>query len=1160
MGINLNQDHSHRRSMKIIQYPKYLPTPMSPLTLMLVGAVLLVETSIASAGSTCTGDSSCGSGEECLHDGIAGTVCPEWCPIAEWNTNAGGFYMYCTSGASITQTNGVSKYECPSGCKCCKEKSSSAKKDTGTCTRNQDCVSDRCGSNSICCKDAGRDGNGLSTGCTKCYSSDGSCQECTENYYLKDYSCVACPSGKTSAAGSTAEDQCRGPPKVAAGESCLRDEDCESGSCANVCLKSESAADCCRAFSSTEYKGQCYGCTIGSFLRYNPQGENVCTKCPTGKTSKQEISSIGGCTKKYKLYDSEDDGCVPLVTQSARGFQMTRRFTGDAACSEPEATPSPCGVDLCCNDGTNVRVKDSYARILTQCRDITNGLNSAYISITPVLKNGGTEYPCGLQSKALEGGRICGLSNDDGDMPSGSHEKCASGQCILMEDETTGTQGIFVCMEQRDVGCYKATKDGRCAKCAANYALQNGHCVRCSAGRTTYSNNEGSRYFTGAPFCCREPSGGVGCASNTCNEAGYCTRCKANFVPANGGGCQPCESGTSSDEGATVCLKNNGQLCSSSDQCSSSVCRDGRCCSSSLSQCVKCSNNGLECITFGGGASCTSESQCSSEKCLGGTCCNDGGTHDKCARCNSKGTCSECDHSSYLKGDDCVEKITAGGLCSSNDMCVSNSCKGGICCGSLSAADGDCEACSFDRDGACKSCSSNYAIAIDGVCKKKKDNENENSQSCQPEECCCECDNYATSSSFTGSFVSSSCTSSDCESNFGTEKCPSTNSRVVAHMSSSSSESDSRSSENSNVDTESEGSELDGSTDTISTSTGTGRDKDEENHDNGMLWVVITIVALAIIAIAAVLIIRNKKVNKSRGASAETKTSVELVVNPMVDEEARDSLPPLHTVMKELALSSWLDAFVLYGVHTTEMLLDEITETDLKKIGMRTNQRMRLMQRINQLQGLSSSAEKFTIELPLEQEGIAAEPANKNWKRRFSVASSTEYYENVLTGKVQSAPPTTFGSEENVSDSGAGEEHETLEDMLKTFNLAFLTEDIMNEFNGDVNLITSEWMDDHCGRLQKSRLATLIAKMNGSLWYTGSTGEYEWWKNAVTGELQYYAPTRTGSMCIPLEDGYFKEGDEEETELPASQPQPRAAQQNWKKAKLKLKMVQAFSS
>jgi len=94
------------------------------------------------------------------------------------------------------------------------------------------------------------------------------------------------------------------------------------------------------------------------------------------------------------------------------------------------------------------------------------------------------------------------------------------------------------------------------------------------------------------------------------------------------------------------------------------------------------------------------------------------------------------------------------------------------------------------------------------------------------------------------------------------------------------------------------------------------------------------------------------------------------------------------------------------------------------------------------------------------------EPTKKNWKRRFSVASNLEFFENVKTGKVQYSEPTEFGGkdDEDTIATEANASTSTLKDQLSDANLSFLYDAIETDFQGDVSLITKNWMKEHCGK------------------------------------------------------------------------------------------------
>ena len=148
---------------------------------------------------------------------------------------------------------------------------------------------------------------------------------------------------------------------------------------------------------------------------------------------------------------------------------------------------------------------------------------------------------------------------------------------------------------------------------------------------------------------------------------------------------------------------------------------------------------------------------------------------------------------------------------------------------------------------------------------------------------------------------------------------------------------------------------------------------------------------------------KSKSVTNPVGSTANKKNSggsVEVTVHAVTDEneEENDGVPMLHEILRELYLTTWLNKMVLYGIHNTQILLSEdVTEETLVEIGMRTAQRIRLIAKMRELKGLK----ELKVKTKAEPKDVANEPAKKNWKRRFSVASNFEYYENTVTGRTQ---------------------------------------------------------------------------------------------------------------------------------------------------------------
>jgi flagellar basal body-associated protein FliL len=152
---------------------------------------------------------------------------------------------------------------------------------------------------------------------------------------------------------------------------------------------------------------------------------------------------------------------------------------------------------------------------------------------------------------------------------------------------------------------------------------------------------------------------------------------------------------------------------------------------------------------------------------------------------------------------------------------------------------------------------------------------------------------------------------------------------------------------------------------------------------------------------------KSKSVTNPVGSTANKKksgASIEVTVHAVIDEnedeneDENDGLPMLHEILQELYLSSWMNKMVLYGIHNTKILLSNlVTEETLVEIGMRSVQRTRLIAKIRQMKGLKT----LEAQTEAEPKNVTDEPAQKNWKRRFSVASNFEYYENTVTGRTQ---------------------------------------------------------------------------------------------------------------------------------------------------------------
>merc|ERR1712166_1124063 len=298
------------------------------------------------------------------------------------------------------------------------------------------------------------------------------------------------------------------------------------------------------------------------------------------------------------------------------------------------------------------------------------------------------------------------------------------------------------------------------------------------------------------------------------------------------------------------------------------------------------------------------------------------------------------------------------------------------------------------------------------------------------------------------------------------------------------------------------------------------------------------------------------------------------IENKFVDLELTDlhvvndiehELPKLHLLLDEINLRSFLNQFIMFGFYNTSHLIDDMKEEDLTQMGMRTLQRRKLLLKIEALKTGMMSDNVF--EETAKEIEINSQPKKKNWKRRFSVASNMEYFENLESGKTQWSAPEAFGGvdePEKTDETSTNLENpltkeqnvKTTADKLQEAKLNTYINQIENVFDNDLNAITHEWMNANMKTIHIRRLKTLIAKENGCLWYSGTTADYNWWMNATNDEVLYFPPTGTTDVVLPVPKTYF---DEDSAKKAENQTPVTRSKKNWKIASAKMRTVNAFS-
>ena len=136
----------------------------------------------------------------------------------------------------------------------------------------------------------------------------------------------------------------------------------------------------------------------------------------------------------------------------------------------------------------------------------------------------------------------------------------------------------------------------------------------------------------------------------------------------------------------------------------------------------------------------------------------------------------------------------------------------------------------------------------------------------------------------------------------------------------------------------------------------------------------------------------------------------------------------------------------------------------------------------------------------------------------------------------------------NISASGStalATQQKTTSELLKEARMSDdVIQTIKTQFADDLNADgLEEWMNDNMKKLPKRRLLTLIAKENGVLWYSGRTGDYDWWMNATTDEYQYIIPNGS-ALIVPVPKSYFEDDSTlvEKTEMSSSKKKWKRAQ------------------
>ncbi|MBU4351875.1 MAG: hypothetical protein KJ939_02225, partial [Nanoarchaeota archaeon] len=328
-----------------------------------------------------------------------------------------------------------------------------------------------------------------------------------------------------------------------------------------------------------------------------------------------------------------------------------------------------------------------------------------------------------------------------------SNEDCSpNGICRTIGNEDGVTEKICVARDEAEPTPTQKIGD----RCSNNGECIDGICqnqfCRCSHEGESVGCQSSDTYCANVGEVCVDKKEELGdcshnyeCLNNLCTENGCSIYCGSSADCASNKRCN-----IEIDLSAGTCPNNmypcgfcgpilepkklGGASCSNHNECSSSICLDGKCIcnavgSASCGTDKYCATVGQTCaIKKLGGASCSNNYECSNN-CLNGKC-----------TCNVAGSTS-CETGKYCVniGQPCIYQKAGGAICSNNDECSSDNCLNSKCTcnavGSASCGTGKyCatagQAC-VNKKFESQTCTANYEClnnqCVSGQCKPEYD-------------------------------------------------------------------------------------------------------------------------------------------------------------------------------------------------------------------------------------------------------------------------------------------------------------------------------------------------------------------------------------------------------------------------------------------------------
>jgi Pretoxin HINT domain len=499
--------------------------------------------------------------------------------------------------------------------------------------------------------------------------------------------------------------------KLDIGGTCMSNDDCLSTFCADgVCCQTDCSATC-MSCAEPSSPGTCVARGAG-----NPPPHGTCAAAAQSTCGLDgNCDGTGNCEKWNNVV------CMPgtcsMATNSETGASMCDGMGNCVA-----ATTVTCAPFVC---------KPDNSACYTTC---TAGSTEC---LSPNVCAGGS---CGPKAN----GANCTTSSE-----------CQSSNCV----------DTFCCDMACTGECQACDVSGKQGMCSQVTGAPHGSRTACTGTGTCGGSCSTSLTACTYPtVSCRTQScsNAIKTVAASCNGAGACpavstTPCTTGFACNSGGtdcnttctGDSNCVSGYWCNTSTSTCTikGGNGTMCSATDQCTSGLCVDGRCCNSACTgQCQACDTasapgtctqvlgapHGSRGACAGSGAcasTCTNTSQttctfptsqCRAQSCASGVQTNaancdgagncPGATTANCAPYVCNGTAcgtsctadSACAAGLFCNTPQCLTTEPNGRTCSTNAQCTSNICVDATCCSS--ACTGQCQFCG-NTSGTCNNIS-----------------------------------------------------------------------------------------------------------------------------------------------------------------------------------------------------------------------------------------------------------------------------------------------------------------------------------------------------------------------------------------------------------------------------------------------------------------------